>query len=88
MIDLEPRFDELRREADAYYLPVVVSNRGGRTVADVSVALTLAAGPGAPESAHFTLPFLAGGGADRVVVIYRRDPSQGSLTPAITYVQP
>ena len=71
---------EIRREEGAYYVPIEVTNRGGRTVEDVVIQAELSTGEGAPEVSEFTIGFLAGGETAEGTVVFLMDPSSGELT--------
>lgn len=84
MIAVEARLDEIRRDADAYYLPVDVRNRGDRTAGDVQVRAELDTGSGAPVTAEFTVTFLAGGEEVEGTFVFNDDPTSGILTVEAT----
>ncbi len=85
--EVEARLDAVRQEADRYYLPVDVRNRGNRTAQDVQVQAELDTGSGAPESAEFTIMYLAGGDEMQGTFIFGDDPRQGELTVEVTSYQ-
>jgi uncharacterized protein (TIGR02588 family) len=63
-----------------YYLPVAVTNRGGRTAEEVLIMAELVTGEGPPETAEFVIDFLAGGETGEGTVVFPADPSAGELT--------
>ena len=87
-IEVQPQLDQIRQVQGAYYLPVMVTNRGDRTAEDVQVHLSLTGGTGEPPSTQFTVRFLAGGERADAVVVFREDPSQGTLTTTISFIEP
>lgn len=89
IIVAEPRLDELRPAANAYYLPVMVTNRGGQVAEAVIVRVSLQAGQGEPESSELTIDFLAGRASAEGTAVFREDPSRGRLTASVlSYLQP
>lgn len=89
IIVAEARLDELRTNANLYYLPVDVMNQGDRTAEAAQIQAELDAGSGQPEMAEFTVSFLAGGEKVRGTFIFQNDPEQGELTVrAISYKEP
>jgi uncharacterized protein (TIGR02588 family) len=72
--------DEIRHEGEAYYLPVEVTNHGGRTAQEVLIKAELVAGDGSAEETEFTLDFLAGGETREGTAVFATDPSTGELT--------
>jgi uncharacterized protein (TIGR02588 family) len=71
---------EIRHEGQAYYLPVAVTNRGGRTAQEVLVKAELVRGDGSAEETEFTLDFLAGGETREGTAVFASDPLTGELT--------
>lgn len=89
IIAVETRLDEIRRDAEAYYLPVDVRNRGDRTAEAVTVQAELDTGSGAPLTAEVTIAFLAGGEVARGTFVFSADPAQGALTvQPVSYQEP
>ena len=86
-IAVTPRLDRLRQAGDSYYLPVAVTNRGDPVAEDVQVTVMLSRAGGAAESAQFTIRFLTGGETAEAVVVFHQDPTQGSITFAISFLQ-
>lgn len=80
IITVEARLDEVRRDANAYYLPVDVRNRGDRTAEEVTIQAELNTGSGAPLTAEFAITFLAGGEQAQGTFVFSEDPSAGALT--------
>ena len=71
---------EIRREGESYYLPVAVTNQGGRTAEEVVVQVELAGSDGSSEASEFTLDFLAGGETRVGTAVFAMDPAAGELT--------
>ena len=80
IVEARPLLDEMRHEAESYYLPVEVTNRGGRTAEEVLVTAALAGSDGSAEESEFTLDFLAGGETREGTAVFTTDPSAGELT--------
>ena len=70
----------MRHEGESYYLPVEVTNRGGRTAEEVVVQAELVGSDGSAEESEFTLDFLAGGETREGTAVFATDPSTGELT--------
>jgi uncharacterized protein (TIGR02588 family) len=79
-VEVRPLVQEMRHEGETYYLPVAVTNRGGRTAEEVMVMAELVAGEGPPETAEFALDFLAGGETTEGTTVFATDPLAGELT--------
>ena len=71
---------EIRHEGESYYLPVAVTNRGGRTAEEVVVQAEVAESDGSSQASEFTLDFLAGGETREGTAVFATDPSEGELT--------
>lgn len=78
-----PLAEEVRREGDAWYLPISVANRGDRTAEQVLVRVELAAESGSPETAEFTIDFLPGGETAEGTVVFPSDPLAGDLAVGV-----
>lgn len=88
IIEVEPRLEAVRKAGGVYYLPVEVTNQGGRTVETVKVSLSLQTASG-EESSDFQLDFLAGGATEVGAVVFNEDPTQNRLTVGpVSYVRP
>ena len=61
IVEAKPLPAEMRHEGESYYLPVAVTNRGGRTAQEVLIQAELVGSDGSTEETDFTLDFLAGG---------------------------
>lgn len=72
--------EAIRHEGEAWYLPLHVVNRGDDTAEDVTIEATLDTGEGEPETAEFTIAFLASGETARGTVVFTSDPASGDLT--------
>lgn len=80
IVEARPLDQEIRQDGDTYYLPVAVTNRGGRTAEEVLIMAELVTGEEPPESAEFTIDFLAGGETTEGTVVFAGDPSAAELT--------
>jgi uncharacterized protein (TIGR02588 family) len=80
IVEARPLDQEMRHEGESYYLPVAVTNRGGRTAEEVVVEAELAGRDGSSEASEFTLDFLAGGETREGTAVFATDPSAGELT--------
>jgi uncharacterized protein (TIGR02588 family) len=80
IVEARPLDQEIRHEGESYYLPVAVTNRGGRTAEEVVVQAELAGSDGSSDASEFTLDFLAGGETREGTVVFATDPSAGELT--------
>jgi uncharacterized protein (TIGR02588 family) len=80
IVEARPLPAEMRHEGESYYLPVEVTNRGGRTAEEVVVQAELAGSDGAAETSEFTLDFLAGGETREGTAVFATDPLAGELT--------
>ena len=80
IVEARPLNQEIRREGESYYLPVAVTNQGGRTAEEVVVQVELAGRDGSSEASEFTLDFLAGGETREGTAVFATDPGAGELT--------
>ena len=80
IVEAGPLPAEMRHEGESYYLPVAVTNRGGRTAEEVVVEAEVAGRDGSSEASEFTLDFLAGGETREGTAVFATDPSAGELT--------
>ena len=80
IVEARPLLEEIRREGQSYFLPVAVTNRGGRTAEEVLIQAELAGGDGSSQQTEFTLDFLAGGETREGTVVFATDPAAGELT--------
>ncbi len=88
-IEITPVMEGLRHEADAWYLPVVITNAGDDTVEEAVIGAELDTGDGQPETGEITITFLAGGETVQGTFVFGSDPSQGELTiRAVSYKEP
>jgi uncharacterized protein (TIGR02588 family) len=83
IVEARPLDQEIRHEGATHYLPVVVTNRGGRTAQEVLIMAELVRGEEPPETAEFTIDFLAGGETMEGTVVFASDPSAGELTARV-----
>jgi len=87
IVEARPLDAEVRHEGESYYLPVEVTNRGGRTAEEVLIQAELVGGDGAPETAELTIDFLAGGETAEGTVVFTADPLSGELTIGVASFQ-
>lgn len=87
VILVEPRMQEIRQDEGGYYLPVIVRNEGDPTVEEVLIEAELDTGTGQPETAQFTVNFLAGGEQVHGTFIFQHDPAEGELTARVISFQ-
>jgi uncharacterized protein (TIGR02588 family) len=80
IVEARPLDQEIRHEGESYYLPVSVTNRGGRTAEEVVIQAELAGSDGSSEASEFTLDFLAGGETREGTAVFATDPMAGELT--------
>jgi uncharacterized protein (TIGR02588 family) len=86
---VEPHLDEVYQSGSRFYVPLTVSNTGGRTAEEVRVETTLTDASGAAQSAEFQIQFLAGGGSARGVVSFSGDPRAGQMSAAVvSFLEP
>lgn len=89
VIEVTLRVEETRRSGDRYYVPVEISNTGGRTVEQLQVTVALALPDGSTEDANFTVDFLAGGATEEGVASFSEDPTEHEVSVgAVSYVEP
>jgi uncharacterized protein (TIGR02588 family) len=79
IVEAKPLQTEIRHEGESYYLPVAVTNRGGRTAEEVVVQAELTGSDGSSETSEFTLDFLAGGETREGTAVFATDPSADEL---------
>jgi uncharacterized protein (TIGR02588 family) len=87
IVEARPLPTATRHEGAAYYLPVAVTNRGGRTAQEVLVQAELRGGDGSSEMREFTIDFLAGGETTEGTAVFATDPSAGELTVDVASFQ-
>jgi uncharacterized protein (TIGR02588 family) len=87
IVEAKPLETEIRHEGESYYLPVAVTNRGGRTAEEVVIQAELTGSDRSAEESEFTLDFLAGGETREGTVIFTTDPLSGELTVDVASFQ-
>ena len=87
IVEAKPLPAEMRHEGESYYLPVAVTNRGGRTAQEVLIQAELVGSDGSSEETDFTLDFLASAETREGTVVFTTDPSTGELTIAVASFQ-
>jgi uncharacterized protein (TIGR02588 family) len=80
IVEARPLDQEIRHEGESYYLPVAVTNRGGRTAEEVVIQAELTGSDGSSEASDFMLDFLAGGETREGTAVFATDPLAGELT--------
>jgi uncharacterized protein (TIGR02588 family) len=80
IVEARPLDQEIRHEGESYYLPVSVTNRGGRTAQEVVIQAELAGSDGSSEASEFTLDFLAGGETREGTAVFATDPLASELS--------
>ena len=80
IVETRPLAGEIRQEGEAYYLPVAVTNLGGRTAEEVLIQAELVGSDGSPQETEFTIDFLAGGETAEGTAVFATDPLRGELT--------
>jgi uncharacterized protein (TIGR02588 family) len=89
LIEVQPRLDDMRREQEAYYLPVTVTNQGDDTAEAVQVRLALILPDGQRSIGQFQVDFLAGGASEEATVVFPVDPAGGTLAvESISFLNP
>ncbi len=79
---------QMRKNGGFYYLPVMVTNNGNRTVGNVWVGFQLSTGQGQAETSQITMNFLATHDAQRGQVAFQHDPTQGALKISFSFIYP
>lgn len=79
-IDVVAEIDNVRSAGSLYYVPIVISNHGGRTAQTVTVSGELVHANGEVETADITIDFLAGGESERAELIFSSHPNEGEFT--------
>ena len=87
VILVEPQMQEIRQDNGSYYLPVIVRNEGDPTVEEVNIEAELDTGAGEPETAQFTVNFLAGGEQVEGTFVFQHNPAEGNLTARVISFQ-
>lgn len=88
-IQVQAQLDDVRENDGLFYVPITITNTGGKTVEAVMVTGELVLGDGNSEIGEVTIDFLAGGEQEAAELIFSTDPSEGDLTVRPTsYLQP
>ncbi len=87
IIETETLVDELRLANDEYYLPIAITNVGDGTAEQVQVQVRLATSAGQPETAGFTIQFLAGGETVQGTAVFSANPLAGDLAVDVVSFQ-
>lgn len=89
IIVAEARLDQARVDGGSWYVPIEVVNEGDRTVEEVTIEAELAGAADQPETAEFTVTFLAGGERATGTAIFSSDPTSGDLSVRpVSYTSP
>ncbi len=85
---VEHHTSDVRHDADAYYLPIDVTNQGGQAARDVRVRVSLNSS-GGERDAELLFDYIAGGATAHGTAILRQDPARSGLTVSVvSYVEP
>lgn len=79
-IEVDVSLNEVREEPSGYYVPITITNNGGRTAQSVVVSGELVTDAPQPETAEVTIDFLAGGESETAELVFASDPVSGELT--------
>lgn len=86
---VEHHTTDIRRDADAYYLPIEVTNQGGQAARDVRVRVSLDVVGGERDVAELLFDYVTGGATAHGTAILRQDPARSGLTVSVvSYVEP
>ena len=88
VIEVQPKLGEIRREGDAYYVPIDIANKGEVTAEDIEVQVSLEIEGEEPETIAFAVKFLAGGETGEQTVVFQKDPAEGELTYLVAFTTP
>lgn len=89
LVSAEPHLDQVRTTPHGFYVPITITNTGGRTAQDVVITGELVTGEGEPETGDVTISFLAGGESEHAELIFSTNPADGELTVrATSYLEP
>jgi uncharacterized protein (TIGR02588 family) len=87
IVEARPLMAEIRHEGDSYYVPVAVTNRGGRTAEQVLIQAELNGSAESPETSEFTIDFLASGETTDGTAVFATDPVTGEVTVDVASFQ-
>lgn len=79
-ITVEADLANVRATEFGYYVPITITNDGGLTAQDVTVAGELDLGEEMPESAEVTITFLAGGESEQAGLVFSAHPDEGEFS--------
>jgi len=89
LVSTEAHLDQVRTTPHGYYVPITITNSGGKTAQNVVVTGELDLGDGQPETGEVTIDFLAGGESEEAEIIFSTDPAEGEFTiQATSYLEP
>jgi uncharacterized protein (TIGR02588 family) len=89
LVEAQPMLDQLRHEGGLYYLPLEVTNRGGKAGEEVIVRLSVTHPDGAEHLADLKIGFLAAGQVAEAIVALARDPRGARVeVTTIGYLEP
>jgi len=88
VIEVQPKLEEIRREGDAYYVPIDIANKGELTAEDIEIQMSLEVEGEEPETIAFAVKFLAGGETGQQTVVFQNDPAEGKLTHLVAFTTP
>lgn len=81
-IRVEPNLAEMREEQSGFYVPIAITNDGGKTAESVTVSGELLIEGEEPETADVTIDFLAGGETEQAELVFTTDPNEGEFSVA------
>lgn len=71
---------DIRKVGAQFYVPVVVTNRGGRTAENVQILAELTRDGEVVEDGEQAIDFLAGGETEELEFVFTEDPGSGQFT--------
>ena len=87
--DVRAETESTREDTGGYFLTVRVRNTGATTAEDVKLEVMLTPAQGPPETAGAEIRFLAGGGAQRLTVVFQSDPRRGRVAArVVSFLEP
>ncbi|MCA9833756.1 MAG: hypothetical protein KC435_07430 [Thermomicrobiales bacterium] len=79
-IEIEVHEASIRETENGFYVPISVTNTGGKTAQDVVVTGELKRSNGTTETAEVTFAFLAGAEEEQAELVFSSNPADGELT--------
>jgi uncharacterized protein (TIGR02588 family) len=82
---LSVTYEKTIRESDGqFYVPFVLSNKGGETVESVRIVANLKMSSSIEESGEQEIDFLSSGEVQNGAFIFSKDPAKGQMTIRVT----